>query len=268
MDRLPFTYSRDGEVFWARFVSGKERPVHEHWPGLTDSDAIEEIDAAQWYRLAIDSNNREEVAAYLRLAWQLLGDHEVVANAYYWTEDASKALAQAGTTVRWQFEADVEGRPGYAAVLGFTPGRSCVPSRPAPTDAHRSLRDKTLMFRISSVPELGALVRSVLGDAAGEISLFGTTEAGAHRIVARLGTGERPAMSDLLEGDDIFVSISVGVDLGYNDAIFVASRHPLQLVLEPVRISVERAIAEYEAAIGPYVSPAEALALMERLAGA
>ena len=268
MDRLPFIYSRDGDVCWAKFVSADERPVHEHWHGLNGVDAIEDIDNAHWHRLAINNNNCEEVAAYLRLAWQLVVNREVIGNALYWTEDASKALGQPGEVVNWQFETCAYGPPGHAVIKGFTPGRSCVQIHPTPPAAQRWMRDKSRIFRIHGVLELAALLRSVLLDAAGEVSLFGTTETGVHRIIERLAGRMPPAMSDLLADDDVFVSIRLGVDHGYNDAIFVASLRPLEAILEPVRIGVERAIADYEAALGPNVSPMEALRLMERLAGA
>ena len=82
MRRVPFQYWRDGALFWARFVSDGSAPVQVHWPGLSDSDAIDAIDAAQWDRLAIN-NNRQEVAVDLRFAWALLRDHEVLGTAVY-----------------------------------------------------------------------------------------------------------------------------------------------------------------------------------------
>jgi len=51
--------------------------------GLSDSEAIDAIDAAQWDRLAINNNNREEVAVDLRVAWALMRDHEVLGTAVY-----------------------------------------------------------------------------------------------------------------------------------------------------------------------------------------
>ena len=202
MRRLPFQYWSEGPIHWARFVSDDAPPVREHWPGLTDSDAIDTIDAAQWHRLAINNNNTEEVAVYLRIAWAILQQYEVLGNAYYGSGDAATALGQTGTVVAWQFETDAQGPPGHVAVMGFTPARSCVPIRPRPSDHERWMRDKTLLFRIRDFTELSRLLRSVLCDAAGEVSLLGTTEAGAIRITEQLRGLTAPRMEALLEAQD------------------------------------------------------------------
>jgi hypothetical protein len=265
--RLPLEYWRFSAVHWARFVTAGASPVRQHWPGLNDSEAIDAIDAQHWHRFAINNNNREEVAVYLRFAWELLRDFEVLGNAYFCTEDAAATLGQAGTIVAWQFETDSEGPPGHVVFKGFTRARSAVRIHPPPTERQRWMRDKTLLFRIATFGELATLLRSVLSDAAGEISLFGTSEAGAHRIIDALQGDVQPNLEAILCDDDIFISLGIGVDLGYNDHIAIASRSDLRPVLESIGRDIDTAIADYEKAINPYVSPDQALALMARLAG-
>ena len=253
-------------MFWARFVSDGSAPVQVHWPGLSDSEAIDAIDAAQWDRLAINNNNREEVAVYLRVSWALLRDHEVLGNAVYYTEDAARSLGQPGTVVRWQFEVDCEGPPGHAAIKGFTPARSCVRITPPPTPQQRAMRDKSLVFRIHDRMDLAALLRATLGDATGEVTLFASDEAGAHRIIEALRSPDRPTLATLLPARATFLDLGLGVDLGYNDYVLVASADPIEPRLSPILEAAERAIVEYESRISPFTSPADALSLMEALA--
>ena len=267
MSRLPFQYSRVGELFWAKFVAEGIPPVHSHWPGLADVDAIDEIDTKQWLNLAINNNNQEEVAVYLRLAWGMLRDRVILGNACYYSGDAADELKQDGTIVRWQFEVDAEGPPGYAAALGFTPARSSVVIRPEPTEHQRYMRDKTLLFRLSEFGEMATLLRSVLGDAAGEISLIGTSATGVDVITDRLRGELRPELGELLGPTDVFVDIGIGVDPGNNDYIVMASREPLEPRLELLRHEAELAIEDYESSISPFTAPSVALQLMERLAG-
>jgi hypothetical protein len=266
LPRLPFHYWRDGELFWARFVTDGEPPVYSHWPGLSDVEAIDAIETKQWLNLSINNNNQEEVAIYLRLAWGMLRNRAILGNAYYYSGDAAEELKQDGAIVRWQFEVDAEGPPGYAAALGFTPARSSVVIRPEPTEHQRYMRDKTLLFRLGEFGELATLLRSVLGDASGEISMFGTSTVGLEVITNRLRADTRPELGDVLGATDVFVDIGIGVDLG-NDYVLMASKEPLEPRLEPLRSEAELAIEEYERVISPYTSPAEALHLMERLAG-
>lgn len=267
MTRIPLQYWRDGDLHWARFVSDVEPPVHEHWPGLIDIDAVDAIDAQHWHRFAINGNNREEVAVYLRLAWEVLDNHEIVGNANFYTEDAAKELGQLGTIANWQFQTDCEGPPGHLVLKGFTPARSSVQILPPPSDQQRAMRNKTLLFRIARFDELGALLRSVLSDASGEISLVGTSEAGAYRVTESLQSETQPNLATLLGDDDVFVSIGIGVDLGYNDHVAIAARRDMRPMLEPIVNRIDAAIVEYEKDINEFVSPDRALALMSRLAG-
>ena len=267
MTRLRFEYWQEGPVYWARYVTDGAPPVHEHWPGLADADALEALDGALWERFAVDNNNREEVAVYLRLVWTLLAGREVLGNACYWTGDAARWLGQAGAVARWQFETDAEGPPEYLAARGFTSARSAVQIHPPPTEHQRWMRDKTLLFRIRDFGELSILLRSVLGDAAGEISLFGTTEAGAQRVVGVLRAEEPPAMARILAGDDLFVDLGIGVDPGCNDYVLLASRSPLAPLVEPAVQELERAIQQYERTVSRFTSPSEALRLIATLAG-
>jgi hypothetical protein len=267
LSRLPFEYWRDRELFWARFVADGEPPVRSHWPGLSDVEAIDAIETKQWLNLAINNNNQEEVAVYLRLAWGMLRHRVILGNAYYYSGDAAEELKQPGTIVRWQFEVDAEGPPGYAAALGFTPARSSVVIRPEPTEHQLYMRDKTLLFRLREFGEIAILLRNVLGDASGEISLLGTTESGIAGITEGLRGESRPDLFTLLGATDVFVDVGIGVDLGNNDYILMASKEPLEPRLELVRREAEKAIDDYERAMNPYTPPYEALRLMEKLGG-
>lgn len=267
MTRLPIQYWREGSLHWARFVSDGISPVRVHWAGISDSEAIDSINAQHWHRFAITNNNREEVAVYLRFVWSLIAKYEVLGNAHFSTEDAARALSQAGSVVSWQFETDGEGPPGHLVFKGFTPARSAVRIHPPPTERQRWMRDKTLLFRIGTFADLVALLQSVLNDAAGEITLFATTEKRAHRIVELLRADEPPHLEDILAEDDLFISAWIGVDLGFNDHLAVASRSSLEPLLAPLGRELDDAISAYEAAINPFVSPQQALGLMARLAG-
>ena len=267
MRRLPFEYWREGPLYWAKFVSGSTRPVQEHWPGLYDHDALEAIDFATGERFAINNNNQEEIAVYLRVIWSLLSEREVLGNAYYWTGDAGDLLKQGGSIVRWQFEVDAEGPPSHVEVKGFTRARSSVQIQPPPSSHDKWMKDKTLLFRIRDRSELVTLLQSVLGDASGEISLFGTSERRAHLITDWLRGESPPEMETLLDSDELFIDLSIGVDIGYNDSIFIASKAPIESRLQPIVEEVERDILDYEKRINAFLNPDDALRLIEKLAG-
>ena len=74
-------------------------------------------------------------------------------------------------------------------------------------------------------------------------------------------------METLLESDDLFIDLSIGVDIGYNDSIFIASKAPIKTRLQPIVDEVERDILDYEKRINAFLTPREALKLIEKLAG-
>ena len=254
-------------MHWARYTAQGEPPVRVHWPGLNDDAAIEAIDGAHWDRYAVNNNNAEEVAVYLRVLWQLVRGREVLGAAVYYAADAAAALGQPGSAVRWQYETDAEGPPGYVSRKGFVPARSSVQIRPTPTPEQKWIRDKSLLFRIHDVREAGALLRSTLGDAAGEVYVFGTSEYRALEIIERLRGETCPELEQLLQSDDIFVDLGIGVDFGYNDYFLAASRAPIRPILAPIVEKAERAIARYEERVNAFTSPAAVLALLAELAG-
>ena len=269
MSRLLFSYFTESELHWAYFASGVERPIRKNWPGLFVEGSFEKDEVSPWLRLGINNNNCEEVAVYLRVAWSLLQRRaEVLGCALFWGEEAADDLGQVGRIVRWQFEADSDGPPGQLEIIGFTPARSSVQIDPPPTDAQRKMEDRTRLFQLSKFSDLKLLLHSAFCfDAAGQVSLYGTSQAGRERIAGCLSSPEQPSMSELLQADDVFVAVGIGVDRGYNDFIIVASRQALEPVLEPLRAEVEEAIAVYERGINESVSPADALRMMETLAG-
>lgn len=129
------------------------------------------------------------------------------------------------------------------------------------------MRDKSLVFRIHDRTDLAALLRATLGDAAGEVNLFASDEAGAHRILEALQSMGRPTLATLLPAGATFIDLGLGVDLGYNDYIVVASTDPIEPRLSPILEAAEQAIVEYESRISQFTSPADALSLMTALAG-
>ena len=267
MKRLLVEYWQHNALHWARYVSGDQMGIRKHWAGLSDIDQLEAIEFAHWSRFAVNNNNCEEVAVYLRIAWALLAGREVLGNAFFYARDAASLLDQTGESVLWQFETDAEGPPGHVAIKGFTLARTGVPISPPPTADEASLRDRTLLFRIRTFGDLSSLLRSTLGDASGEISMFGSTPEHAAKVVSLLRQDQEPTLDTLLEPADVFVDLGVGVDFGTNDYILMASKSPLEPILAPILHEAEEAITAYEQRINVYADAEQFLRLLGTLSG-
>jgi hypothetical protein len=97
--------------------------------------------------------------------------------------------------------------------------------------------------------------------------LIGTTEYRALGVIDRLRGETCPELEEVLQEDDIFVDLGIGVDLGYNDYFLVASKAPVEPVLIPIIEGAEAAILAYEGLVTQFTSPEVVLTLFADLAG-
>jgi hypothetical protein len=64
--------------------------------------------------------------------------------------------------------------------------------------------------------------------------------------MTELSGEQRPELHELLRPDEIFVDITIGVDLGYHDSIMIASAEDHRPALQELVADLERRIETYE----------------------
>ena len=262
--RLPFEVSQVGKLTRGLFVSREQRPVQVNSPVVLDADWEDDLHTP-CPEFAVNNNNREEVAVYLGLAWRLLRGRRVFAIGTGYSLDAERRLRRVGGVVRWEYSVNPAGQPGEVEERGFVKAHSSAQIMPRPTAYQQHMHDRAELFELHSFVELVSVARAVLGDAYGELNLFGVS--GDPDVLFRSLAGEsRPAMTSILAANDIFVDVILGVDLGYNDALLVYTYAPIEDALTPALSARESAITTYERA-APFVSTLEGLlAALQELA--
>ncbi|MCX5248925.1 hypothetical protein OG895_27515 [Streptomyces sp. NBC_00201] len=262
MHRLDFQASRTLGMNVYRYIPGTESAVTRHWPGLFQEWSQGPTPFTEY---AVNNNNMEEMAVYLGLAWRLTAGLARYAIPTYYRDDAAEALGREPVMVDWEYEIEAED-PHTVLDNGFVPGRSTADGH---TPKSWENANRAGLFELSAPRDLVRLLRAVLLDATAEISLFGVAP-GADRqtdLVASLCDSARPSLPSVLRDEDVFVDLTIGSDVGYYDAITVASPTDLQLRIDALAIDYATRIEAYQNSLDDLSDMTAFLRAIRELAG-
>lgn len=232
-----------------RYLPGADLPVEMHWAGLYQE--WPEATPTPWTEYAVNNNNTEEIAVYLGLTWRVTDGLARYGIATYYRDQAAATLHQEPMLIDWEYEVAAEELDPGRRDHGFVPGRSCVPIRPAPTGWQSEHAAQAGMFSITEPRDLVGLLQATLLDASAEVIIFGV-EPGPDRLTAlarSLSGPIRPSLAAVLRSGDVFIDLTVGVDLGYYDSIMIASHADLTARLRHLADDYDQRIADYEAMV-------------------
>lgn len=206
-----------------------------------------------YLRFGVNNNNHEEVAVYLGFVWRLTELRSRLVIPLYSREGAERCLGRQGTEVGWQYETDPEAGSPEARDRGFAPSRRSAHWRPG-------------LFRIHTFREWVGITVATLGDAWASVNMFA---AAPHRAQAVLDTlaGRRPPSFDrLLSGDDLFVDLTIGIDLGHYDSLTIYIRQDIGSEIAALAAEYEAAVSAYEHRVPDVTTVPRMLAELEILA--
>ena len=225
--------------------------------------------ADPWTEYAVNNNNTEEIAVYLGLIWRVTDGLARCGIPAYYRDEAAAILHQEPMLIDWEYHVASGELDPRRRDHGFVPGRSCVPIRPAPTGWQSEHAAQAGMFSITELRHLTGLLRATLLDASAEVVLF-AVEPGPDRLTAlmrSLSGAIRPSLATVLRPGDVFIDLTVGVDLGYYDSVTVASHEGLTARLRHLAEDYDQRIADYEAKGGGLPGIPAFLAAMPGLTG-
>ncbi len=245
MDDLKFVrMPRDSVEVW-QFIARPQGQV-THWPGLLESGRHDE---RPWQQFAVSGMKAEEVAVLSGLAWSLGTEgRRCFAIPTYWRDEAAKELGTECELVDWEFAVEADVEDPAARAVGFVPARTPLPSYGA-SDWQVSHEHNAGLFALADIADLVALLRGMIfQDAAIEVNLFFVRDEPRRRaeLAAGLRGGDPPTLSALLRPGELFVDLSLGIDLGYVDGLFVASHDDLDDVLTVQSAAYRNALSNYE----------------------
>lgn len=257
MRPLVFRHTRRGSLHRYAHVSGEDGVVETpNWTVL--AGAWPDDGPTPLSRHAVNADTTEDAAILLGLAWRLTAGRTRSAIPCYYRDQAARALGREGTFVAWEYEVDAADPDPDGRDAGFVPARAVVPTHPAPTAFEREHAARAGLFRLDSYVDLVAVTRATLGDAPAEVSVFAVAEERQESHVAALCASEPPDLEGMLGDGDVFVDLTIGVDLGYTDSLIVWSRDDLSERLARLAEEFEAAATAYESRV-PRTTTVEAL---------
>lgn len=266
MKQIRFDATGENGLNVYRYLPGVDLPVEIHWAGLYQEWPEE---PTPWTEYAINNNNTEEIAVYLGLAWRVTDGLARYGIATYYRDEAAAILGQEPRLIDWEYEVAAEELDPGRRDHGFVAGRSCVPIRPAPSGWQSEHAAQAGIFSIAQPRDLVGLLQATLLDASAEVIIFGV-EPCPDRLTAlarSLSGATRPSLAAVLQPEDVFIDLTVGVDLGYYDSITIASHADLTARLHHLADDYDQRIADYEAKVSGLPGISEFLAAMRDLTG-
>ena len=266
MKQIRFDAAVENGVNVYRYLPGEDGPVKAHWAGLYQQWPER---PTPWTEYAVNNNNTEEIAIYLGLIWRMTDGLARYGIATYYRDEAAVILQQEPRLIDWEYDVDAEELDQGRRDRGFVPGRSCVPIRPEPTAWQREHAAQAGLFGIAEPRDLVGMLQATLLDASAEVVIFGV-EPGPDRLTAltrSLSGATRPSLAAVLQSGDVFIDLTVGVDLGYGDSLTIASHADLTARLRHLADDYDQRIADYEAKISGRSSIQAFLAAMQDLTG-
>lgn len=164
----------------------------------------------------------------------------------YYRDDAARGLRKDFTPVRWEYEVDAEATDPGERDKGFVKARTCAPR----TRYEKKHGDRAGLFRIDDFRELVTLMHATLGDASAEVTFFALAQdARFEDLRAHMDHLRPPALATLLGPGDLFIDLTIGVDLGHYDSLLIVSTDDLGDRLDRLAERCERAVALYESRV-------------------
>lgn len=262
MRLLHFQTSQTRGINVYRYLPGTQTAVTRNWPGLFQDWPPEPTPFTEY---AVNNNNMEEVAVYVGLAWRLTAGLARYAIPTYYREEAAQSLGREPVLVDWEYEIESED-PREVRDNGFVPGRSTAGGRRPDSwqDMHRAG-----LFDLSTPRDLVRLLHAVVLDASSEITLFAVAPGPARQrdLVSSLSGSARPSLPSVIRDAEVFVDLTIGSDLGYYDAITVASHADLQPRIVALANDFARRIEAYESRLDSLSDMEAFLGAVPELAG-
>jgi len=241
---LHFQHSKERDINVYRYLPGTRTAVTRHWPGLFQEWPPGPTPFTEY---AVNNNNMEEVAVYTGLVWRLTAGLARYAIPTYYREEAAQALGREPVLVDWEYDIEADD-PHAVGDNGFVPGRSTADSRRP--DARHAV-DRAGLFDLSAPRDLVRLLHAVLSDASSEVTLFAVAPGPARlkELVASLSGSSRPSLPSVIRDAEVFVDLTIGIDVDYYDAVSVASHADLQPRLDALAIDFARRIEAFEGCV-------------------
>jgi hypothetical protein len=256
---LTFEHWTDDGLHTYQYVAREGPVVEANWPGLFEGDWPEH-GPTPYTEYAVNNNNCEEVAVYLGLIWRLTEGLLPCSVPRFHRDDATYAAGAPYALIDWEYEVENEAGRNLGLIRGFVPARSSVRMYPPPSPWEKENSGRAALYELPVFSMLSGVVRQTMADASMEVNIYALKQRSAERVAERLQAREPPLLVDLLEKEELFIDLAIGVDEGYVDVLVIHSPQDLSDLLDAL-------VAEYKEAIDLYENDVNHIGSMDEFLG-
>lgn len=248
-----FSHHREGQLFVYHYKNSSDRKlVQRAWPDKIDQNWWENWDYHPFKRYNVCGYSPVHNAIYLALAWKLTKGLNQFGIPTWARDEASKEIEKAFDLVKWEYSCITNN--GSILDQGFIRARS----NPGPisiTDGNVNYLDNQIfkrrnlagLFTLESYEEFIGIQKPSLIEASSETNYFGIEDnKRIPRLKRSLKSFFRPKLENILGVKDIFINISVGLDIGYPDSVIIKTKQDISSHLHALANEFYLSTKQYE----------------------
>jgi hypothetical protein len=264
-----FEFARSVEANGLRtytYVAADTRLFERTWTGL--DRPWPEFGPNPFSVFAVNGNNREELAVYLGLIWRLTEGLLPFVVPRFHREAGMYEAGEPYALVSWEYDVDSRHIDRLGRIGGFQPARSSVRIHPPPGPWEREHAGHAGLFEVPLFSILAGIMGRLLGDVTADLNVYALSGSpSVDRLVEALRSPKEPLLAECLSADDMFINLSVQVDLEYGDSLVIQALHDLDEELSAIVSEYEHAVEAYEAQVDQITSTEEFISRMWDLVG-
>lgn len=203
-----------------------------------------------FYKLAYyNCTHEENIFIYEKLLWELIKNKKVYVIINFRTASFLNSNDLPFDKIDWEYEIEHQSNIDNTKTIfsdnGFVNAKTSW-IKPATPKWNNSEEDKTALFEISDFDTFIKVVFSIVMDECGSINLFCFEENRKNDLVNILNRANRPNLQEILNPKDLFITLFLGEDEGYQDYILIKSFSDLSSKLNDLTNNLNKGGQIYE----------------------
>jgi hypothetical protein len=209
---------------------------------------------SQWHKLFYNlayynCTHEENIFIYERLIWDLIQNRNVYVIINFRTASFLSYNDFPFDKVNWEYEiecqANLENTETIFSDNGFVKARSSWIKPPTPRWNNED-EDKTAVFKINDFATFIKVVFACIMDDCGSLNFFCIEQDKKEKLISTLQGTDKPILSDILECEDLFITLFLGADEGYQDYLLIKSKTDLTNKLNDIANNINKGGEIYE----------------------
>jgi hypothetical protein len=196
--------------------------------------------------------HEENIFIYEKLIWDLIKDHSIFAIINFQAALFLSFNDPPFDKIDWEYDIEYEATEDWKEMIfldnGFVKAKTGWIKPPTPKWNNEE-ENKTALFQINN---FGQFIRSIytgVMDDCFSLSFLCLGPDKKENLLNVLQSPQRPTLEDILEANDLFVTLHLGADEGYQDYVLIKSKADIQKKINALTNQLNQSGQLYEAGL-------------------